>query len=288
VTPLETLRADLREDAEELAEHLTEIETGYRLGDAAHALPEEPRPEFDPAETTLQQRVVAKGKELDRGRTWIWDKLKRFRDARGDPGALVPRSAVRSTSRGERFEPEALDAIVEKLVRHAAKKTKIRDARLYAQLCAEIDRHNADPANAEEQIDAPPERTFHRKLPFYKRAIGQTKNATKKTVIGRVDAPDRTPKSARISATRPGECVVIDTSPLDLLLVDDETEEEVRYRLILAIDVFSRSVVAFSLVPGDPSASDVALLIHDIVFPAWSAGKSVVPSVPDPLEVAIS
>ncbi len=51
--------------------HLLEVETGYRSGDPGRAAPGEPRPEYDPARTTLTQRRLAKAAEfsaLDRDR----------------------------------------------------------------------------------------------------------------------------------------------------------------------------------------------------------------------------
>ncbi|MFD3875425.1 hypothetical protein [Streptomyces sp. NPDC058623] len=45
-------------------EHLLEVETGYRSGSRFWARADEPRPEFDPARTTLTERRLAKVREL--------------------------------------------------------------------------------------------------------------------------------------------------------------------------------------------------------------------------------
>jgi hypothetical protein len=52
-------RARIRE------EHLLEVETGYRSGSRFWARPDEPRPAFDPAWTTLTERRLAKVAELN-------------------------------------------------------------------------------------------------------------------------------------------------------------------------------------------------------------------------------
>jgi hypothetical protein len=44
--------------------HLLEVETGYRSGDLVRAAEGEPKPEYDPARTTLTQRRQAKAAEL--------------------------------------------------------------------------------------------------------------------------------------------------------------------------------------------------------------------------------
>ena len=46
--------------------HLLEVETGYRGGDPLRPGPGEPRPEYDPASTTVTQRRLAKVAELSR------------------------------------------------------------------------------------------------------------------------------------------------------------------------------------------------------------------------------
>ncbi|MER5217902.1 hypothetical protein ABT063_47250 [Streptomyces sp. NPDC002838] len=58
------LSADQLKRARLRAEHVLEADTGYRAGHPARALPGEPRPEYDPATTTVTQRRRAKAAEL--------------------------------------------------------------------------------------------------------------------------------------------------------------------------------------------------------------------------------
>jgi hypothetical protein len=51
-------------EAADLLGHLNEASLGYRSGDPGRALPGEPRAQFDPACTTLRQRLEAKAAEL--------------------------------------------------------------------------------------------------------------------------------------------------------------------------------------------------------------------------------
>ncbi|MFJ7593015.1 hypothetical protein ACIQZO_37705 [Streptomyces sp. NPDC097617] len=63
------LKTDLSEDqlkrARLRAEHVLEAETGYRAGHSTRALPGEPRPEYDPALTTVTERRRAKAADRD-------------------------------------------------------------------------------------------------------------------------------------------------------------------------------------------------------------------------------
>ncbi|MGW7251630.1 hypothetical protein [Streptomyces decoyicus] len=60
--------ADLTDDQMERAPlraaHVLEVETGFREGHPARALPGEPRPDYDPDSTTLTQRRYAKAAEM--------------------------------------------------------------------------------------------------------------------------------------------------------------------------------------------------------------------------------
>lgn len=51
-------------EAAELLGHLNDAWFGYRAGDRLRALPGEPRAGFDPAQTTLGDRLEAKATEL--------------------------------------------------------------------------------------------------------------------------------------------------------------------------------------------------------------------------------
>ena len=61
---LEDLTVRQRELVTSRYAHLMETETGYRSGSPLHALPGEPRPDYDPAVTTLGQRRLAKVAEM--------------------------------------------------------------------------------------------------------------------------------------------------------------------------------------------------------------------------------
>jgi hypothetical protein len=61
---LEDLTVRQRELVTSRYAHLMETETGYRSGSPLHALPGEPRPDYDPEVTTLHQRRLAKVAEM--------------------------------------------------------------------------------------------------------------------------------------------------------------------------------------------------------------------------------
>jgi transposase InsO family protein len=72
----------------------------------------------------------------------------------------------------------------------------------------------------------------------------------------------------RTRATRPGEVVQFDTTRLDVLaLYDDHTVGAVE--LTIALDVCTRSILAWRLTPADTKGVDAALLLAQIVSPEF-------------------
>jgi hypothetical protein len=86
---------------------LNEAECGYRSGNKATALPNEPRFEYDPEETTLNQRLEAKSKETGIAVRTLW----RFKNEYRKRGiyALVDLRQVRETK--SQFDPRIVQAL---------------------------------------------------------------------------------------------------------------------------------------------------------------------------------
>lgn len=75
-------------------------------------------------------------------------------------------------------------------------------------------------------------------------------------------------------ATRPGQCVIIDATTLDVFALDirqvnknDPKSAWTRLELVLAIDVYSRSIVGWRFVPVGAKAIDAAFMLYDILHP---------------------
>lgn len=71
----------------------------------------------------------------------------------------------------------------------------------------------------------------------------------------------------RLSATRPGEFTVLDTTPLDVFAMEPVTLRWVPVELTIAMDVFTRCVVGMQLTPLSTKARDVADVLYQAVTP---------------------
>ena len=74
-------------------------------------------------------------------------------------------------------------------------------------------------------------------------------------------------------AERPGEFVAIDTTGLDVFAIDPFTFQWVGLDLTAAIDVCTRSILAFRLTPFSTQGVDLALLLSDLLSPTPVDGR---------------
>lgn len=75
----------------------------------------------------------------------------------------------------------------------------------------------------------------------------------------------------RLRAYRPGEYVVLDTTPLDVFAMEPVTLRWVGVELTIAMDLFSRCVLGLRLMPVSTKAADVANVLYQCVSPSVSA-----------------
>jgi hypothetical protein len=88
------------------------------------------------------------------------------------------------------------------------------------------------------------------------------------TVINRPDDLDAPSEDlGSLVAERPGEYVAIDTTRLDVFAIDPFTLQWVGLDLTAAIDVCTRSILAFRLTPFSTQGVDLALLHSDLLSP---------------------
>jgi putative transposase len=71
----------------------------------------------------------------------------------------------------------------------------------------------------------------------------------------------------RVGATRPGEFVVLDTTPLDVFAMEPVTLRWLPVELTIAMDLFTRCVVGLQLTPVSTKAIDVANVLFQAVTP---------------------
>ena len=87
----------------------------------------------------------------------------------------------------------------------------------------------------------------------------------------------RRPRRARISGrwwrSGPGEYVAIDTTSLDVFAIDPFTFQWVGLDFTAALDVCTRSILAFRLTPFSTQGVDLALLLSDLLSPTPMDGR---------------
>jgi transposase InsO family protein len=250
----------LREAAELLA-HLNEASFGYRSGDPGRPSPGEPRPEFDPACTTLRQRLEAKAAELGCSA----ERLRKRRRAlqRNGLAALVDGRAARSaTGRGV---DEALRAAILAEAEGLTDASDVSKMQFRARVASRLARETGGP------LELPASRqTFNRVVDEVLRPTGLFRLPAKSRRSAQ-SAPSEDLGS--LVAERPGEYVAIDTTGLDVFAIDPFTFQWVGLDLTAAIDVCTRSILAFRLTPFSTQGVDLVLLLSDLLSPTPMDGR---------------
>ncbi|MGW2940137.1 hypothetical protein ACWDA7_52935 [Streptomyces sp. NPDC001156] len=72
---------------------------------------------------------------------------------------------------------------------------------------------------------------------------------------------------AQVVISRPGQVVVLDSTPLPVKVLDDVFGMPISVHLTLALDAHTHSLVAFRLTPLSESSVEVAMLLRDVVLP---------------------
>ena len=252
--------SQLREAAELLG-HLNEAWFGYRSGDRLRALPGEPQPGFDPVHTTLGDRLEAKAAELGCSVSKLFKKRHEL-EQRG-VAALVDRRATRSAVGAE--VDDRLRAAILAEAQELAEASDVRKMQFRARVASRLARESGEP------LELPCSRqTFNR---IVHEVLAST---------GLFRLPAKSRRSAQsgpsedlgsLVAERPGEYVAIDTTGLDVFAIDPFTFQWVGLDLTAALDVCTRSILAFRLTPFSTQGVDLALLLSDLLSPTPMDGR---------------
>ncbi|MEV0304688.1 hypothetical protein [Streptomyces prasinus] len=269
---LETLPAEVRERALAWQRHVREVETG--LPNAAGQ--GVPREQFDPATRSLAQREHAKAEELTAaGWSASVATVRRMRAHYRSEGlwGLVDGRAVRERSTVGRADERVVAAIRSVLEeqRERSTGTLVRLRRRVGWLLEK--EHGAG------VVALPPVSTFNRLVHAVADGQGLLGTAAQRRWHASRSAPPFTPTVA----LRPGELVMLDSTPLDVLAVLDDGVAG-RVELSIALDVATRSICAAVLRPVGTRSVDAAMLLAQMVVPAamrpgWDAALSMQRSV---------
>jgi len=246
--------ADLKA-ANLLVAHLLEATTGYRSGTEADALPGEPKKGYDPLESPMASRMERKAKELNVSIRTLWNRKKSY-EINGLNGLMDGRKAKLGTAKlDERIQNAILQVTGGLVDQSNSTNNRIR---------RRVERELKD-KYPDEDIPMPSESTFNRRLNELTKGTG-LKGAAKqrRSIANRPDKP-----YSHFVATRPGEMVLIDSTPLDVYAIDPYSFQWISVELTIAVDLFTRSLVAWRFTPKGTKAVDAAFLLSDMIRPKF-------------------
>jgi hypothetical protein len=264
---LDDLSQDERDKLRLRLEHLLEVETGFRSGSRYWARPGEPRAAYDPAMTTLTERRRAKAAELSalsrqEARQLGWSgvgerTLARMTAAYREqgPAGLIDGRRV-GAPRGRRsIGPEVEKAIraVHEQTLHRSRISMTSRERLIHQYVREV--------FPGRKVRVPHRTTLAR---VWREWFGPG-GARQRYVRSAAAVP--APAGAPVVATRPGQLVVLDSTPLPVKVLDDVFGTPITVHLTIALDAYTHSIVAFRLTPVAESSIEVAMLLRDVLSP---------------------
>lgn len=251
----DNLGEDLRSEAQEKLDHLREALYGYRSGDAASAMPGEPRPKFDPQATTITERIRTKAGELGVTERALWNRRKAYA-SRGLEGLVDARKLRLSNPLGN-IDPKVHRAVLLVLDENAAKSNVTRER------LRRLVRMRLDAEYGKGSVRMPGKTTFNKVVGEISKGRGTFGAAKhKRGIVGLPDAP-----YGKFQATRPGEFVLIDSTPLDAFALDAVSYRWTPLQLTLALDLYTRSIVGARFTSRDANRVDAALVLHDAITP---------------------
>ncbi|MYU06060.1 DDE-type integrase/transposase/recombinase [Streptomyces sp. SID8366] len=233
--------------------HVQEVLTGYRLGDAVLALDGEPREDYAPG-TPMLHRYAAKAAELKVGESTIRRWITAFRTA-GPAGLVHDRPARSVVERADARWVEMARSVLDKRVKSSRPVRNLILAEIAERLVKEYGKGT---------VPLPGRTTGYELLKQLAKGTNAFEGSTKgKRSIA--NAPQGT--YGRLRATRPGEYVVLDTTPLDVFAMEPVTCRWVRCELTVAMDLYSRCIVGLRLTPVSTKSVDVAGVLFETVRP---------------------
>ena len=265
---LDGLPAKVREDAREWERHLVEVETGLPP-DPPEGAP--PRPEYDPATTTVSEREQAKAAELGAGLRTI--QVRRSRYAQQGLWGLVDQRATRLGDATGRVDARVVAAVRELVDAETGTSTGTR-SRLIRRVVKKLEAEHGPGV-----VPLPGKTTFYKVI----EAVASGRHTFGSAVTRRQTANRPQGVFTPTFAARPGEQVQIDSTPIDVLVLLDNGMP-VRADLTIAADVATRTVCAAVLRPVGTKAVDAALLLARMLVPepmrpGWSQALRMSASV---------
>ncbi|CRK55296.1 possible transposase [Alloactinosynnema sp. L-07] len=257
---LEALPPEVVATAERWRAHLVEVETGLPPDVGPGVLP---RPGYDPQTTTLAERQRVKAGELGVGFRTI--ELKRARYTAQGLWGLVDQRAARTFEVTGQADARVVEVLRELITGETDASTGTR-SRLIRRAVKRVEE-----LHGVGVVPMPGRTTFYAlvdRLSAGRHTFGSA--ATRRQLANRPDTAF-TPTLA----SRPGEQVQIDSTPIDVMVLAADGVP-VRADLTIAVDVATRTICAAVLRPVGTKAVDAALLLARMLVPepmrpGWSS-----------------
>lgn len=266
---LADLTKDQLERARLRAAHVLEAETGFREGHPARALPGEPRPAYDPDRTTLTERRRSKAAEMEALRRpeavrlglqhLSYRTLMRLSGLAGD-SLLLACADGRWTRRrnGHRsITEEVREAIF-------AVKAECRER---AGLSWAV-RHRLMHQYMSERFPTFPTKKIPSRWTFadvWEEWFGP--GGARPRYARTAEAAAEAGVSGRMVVHRPGQVLVLDSTPMPVKLRETVFGDAVTATLTLALDLYTHGLPAFRLTLQSDTSVDVAMLLRDVMLP---------------------
>ena len=271
---LDALPPEARGRALAWERHVREVETGFPGAPGVGA----PHPDYDPAVRSVAQREEAKAVELTAA-GWVASvgtvRRMRSRYRSGGLWGLVDGRVVKERSRLGRADERVVAAVVRVL-----EGQRDRSSGTLTRLRRQVGWALEEEFGA-GVVEVPPPSTFNRLVHTLADGQGLLGSAAQRRRHSSRPAPP-----FRVTmALRPGEVVMLDSTPLDVLAVLDDGVVG-RLELSVALDVATRSICAAVLRPAGTRSVDAAMLLAQMVAPmamrpgwdeALSMRRSVIP-----------
>lgn len=249
---MSNLPPDVERLATERAAHLLELTQGFPRPDDPAAT--DPRPEYDPA-LPMADRIRAKSIELGVSTRALQRWLQAYQQS-GTEG-LVDHRRGRAPAVKD-IDPRWTDAVKQVLAEHVSRSRPTRKRVLH--LVGERLRTEYGPG-----VVPMPGRTLAyetlREITAGTNAFrGSTKE--KRSIANRPAGV-----YGRLTALRPGEYLLLDTTRLDVFAMDQADQRWVQLELTVAMDLCDRRITGLSLRPVSTKAADVAAVLFEAIHP---------------------
>ncbi|HET9966636.1 MAG TPA: hypothetical protein VFQ68_00285, partial [Streptosporangiaceae bacterium] len=235
--------------------HLREVLTGYASGSPAVAEPGEPRPAFDPS-LPLMDRYQAKAADLGISVRTVQRWVAALQES--GPAGVVDGRSLRGADPLGGVDERWLEMCRLVLAEHteASRPTKeLMLRRVSAPLAAE---------HGEGTVPEPGQRRARAVLADLTRGTNAFTGSTKgkRSIAARPQGV-----YGRLRPTRPGEFLLLDTTPLDVFAMEPVTLRWVRCELTIAMDLYSRAVTGLRLSLVSTKSVDAALVLFEALRP---------------------